>query len=133
MSIRGTDGNTVGRRPAVASRMGGETASTPPPPTREGVESARQQQFTVPEYTDTVSDYVAVPFDETVIGHPHSFSESTDSSQTSDQNQESPQEDNRSLSVKTPKNPIFKDVFSNGEASSGDLPSASKFTDFLEN
>ena len=131
MSIRGTDGNTVGRRPVVASRMGSETASTPPPPTREGVESARQQQFKVPEYTETVSDYVAVPFDESVIGHPRSYSESTDSSQTSDQNQESSQEDNRSLSVKAPKNPIFKDVFSNGEASSGDLPSANKFTDFL--
>lgn len=131
MSIRGTDGNTVGRRPVVASRMGGDTVSTPPPPTREDVESARQQQFAVPEYTDTVSDYVAVPFDENVIGHPHSFSESTDSSQMSNQNQESFQEDNRSLSVKAPKNPVFKDVFSNGEASSGDLPSASKFTDFL--
>lgn len=130
MSIRGTDGNTVGRRPLMASRMGSETASTPPPPTREDVESARQQ-FTVPEYTDTVSDYVAVSFDESVIGHPHSFSESTDYSQMSNQNQESSQEDNRSLSVKTPKNPVFKDVFSNGEASSGDLPSASKFTDFL--
>jgi len=130
MSIRGTDGNTVGRRPLMASRMG-ETVSTPPPPISEDVESVRQQQFKVPEYTDTASDYVAVPFDESVIGHPYSYSESTDSSQTSDQNQESSQEDNRSLSVKAPKNPIFKDVFSNGEASSGDLPSANKFTDFL--
>lgn len=131
MSIRGTDGNTVGRRPAVASRMGGETVSTPPPPTEEEVESARQHQFKVPEYDDTASDYVAVPFDESVIGHPHSYQDSSDSSHVSDQNQDTSQEDNRSLSVKAPKNPIFKDVFSNGEASSGDLPSANKFTDFL--
>lgn len=130
MSIRGTDGNTVGRRPVMASRMS-ETVSTSPPPTIEDVESARQQHFKVPEYTDTVSDYVAVPFDESVIGHPHSYSNVNDSSQISDQDKNTAQDDNRSLSVKTPKNPIFKDVFSNGEASSGDLPSASKFTDFL--
>lgn len=131
MSIRGTDGNTVGRRPLMAPRMVSETASTPPPPTKKDVDSARQQQFKVPEYTDTASDYVAVSFDESVIGHPYSYSESSDSSHVSDHNQDTSQDSSRSLSVKTPKNPIFKDVFSNGEASSGDLPSASKFTDFL--
>lgn len=129
MSIKGTDGNTVGRRPVTASRMS-ETVSTPPPPTEEDVESARQQ-FKVPEYADTAADYVAVPFDENAIDHPYSYSDGSDSSRLSDQNQDASQDDNRSLSVKTPKNPIFKDVFSNGEASSGDLPSASKFTDFL--
>lgn len=131
MSIKGTDGNNVGRRPLMASRMGSETVSTPPPPTKEEVESARQQQFKVPEYDDTASDYVAVPFDESVIGHPYSYSDDNDSAHGPDHNQDTSQDSSRSLSVKTPKNPIFKDVFSNGEASSGDLPSASKFTDFL--